>query len=171
MPLDPQYTTTTWRDPILGRPEQQFIGVMYFNWTSKPARPFITANTRSWPYKGAGSSDGEPIDGLIGYECDRIFSNDEKWQELGGPDAPIYTISGLVPLEETLILGRSPFEGEVPNPALPEPLTADTVLTVRPSLARAFAAGTVDWGQGLLDATGGNALVGMGVIGTPGFRA
>ena len=170
VPLDPQYTTTTWRDPILGRPEQQFMGVMYFNWTSKPAQPFITANTRSWPYKGAGSSDGEQIPGLIGYECDRIFSNDEKWQELGGPNPPSYTISGLVPLEETLILGRSPFEGEVPNPDLPKPLTADTVLTVRPSLARVFAAGTVDWGQGLLDATGGNALVGMGVISTPGFE-
>ena len=176
VPLDSQYITTTWRDPILGRPEQQLMGVMYYNYlpTETPSRPFITANTRSWPYKGAGSSDGEQVPGLIGYEVDRIFSNDEKWQELGGPDGvknpPIYTISGLVPLEETLILGRSPFEGVVPNPDLPKPLTADTVFTVRPSLARVFAAGTVDWGQGLLDAAGGSALVGMGVIRTAGFE-
>jgi hypothetical protein len=173
VPFDPQYTTTTWRDPILGRPEQLLIGAMFYNWEDPPSNDFVAVNTQSWPYKGTGSFEGEHAPGLIGYEVDRIFRNTEQWQELGPTQVrnpTISTIEGLLDADETLVIRRSPFAGTVPNPDLPPPLAAETVLTIHPSLARAFAAGTVDWGQGLLDVVGGNSLYAMHFGTAPGYE-
>jgi hypothetical protein len=44
------------------------------------------------------------------------------------------------------------------------------VFTIRPNLTRAFAAGTIDWGQGLLDGAGASTLANMAIGSAPGYE-
>jgi len=149
VPPNSEYTTTTWRDPMLGRPEQNLMGVMYVNWNSHPSADFVTVNTSMWPYKGTGSVDGQKISKMVGYEVDRVFTNGEKWVDTYPPQP--YTIGNLVPFEQVLVLGDSPFEGTVANFDPNQPVKSNAALSIRPNLSRAFGAGTVDWPQGLAD--------------------
>jgi len=149
VPLNSDHTTTTWRDPMLGRPEQNLIGVMYVNWNSLPSADFVTVNTSLWPYKGTGSVDGQQISAMVGYEVDRVFTNGERWVDTYPP--PPYTIGNLVPFEQVLVLGDSPFPGTVASFDPTQPVKSNAALSIKPNLTRAFGAGTVDWAQGLWD--------------------
>lgn len=62
--------TTTWRDPILGRPEGKVFGTQYIG------DPFygdiVVANTGHWAFKGTGLTNGQVLPGLLGYEVDAV---------------------------------------------------------------------------------------------------
>lgn len=62
--------TTTWRDPVLGRPEGQLFGTQYIG---DPFYGDITvSNAGHWVYKGTGLTNGSVLTGLLGYEVDGV---------------------------------------------------------------------------------------------------
>lgn len=68
-----QYTTVTWRDPILNRPEDGLLGVMYDFYPVDG--DMVVENTSHWVYADSGLVDGSRLPGLLGYEVDRIFGH------------------------------------------------------------------------------------------------
>lgn len=87
---DPGGVTRLFRDPIVGQPEQQLIGVMYNTWTSGPNFPMRFINTDAWPFQGTGLRDGDEIGGLVGYEMDQVSP------EQDGPDVLILAESPII---------------------------------------------------------------------------
>lgn len=75
---DNQRVTARWRDPVIDRPENELIGIMFsdlthqqngFSWQVAPA-------VSSQLLEGTGLQPGQPYGcGLVGYEWDRFFSN------------------------------------------------------------------------------------------------
>jgi hypothetical protein len=62
--------TTTWRDPIINRPEANFLGTQYHG---DPFYGDITVtNTAHWIYKNTGLNDNDKLTGLLGYELDTV---------------------------------------------------------------------------------------------------
>ena len=76
---DPSLTTVYWRDPILNRPEQTLIGVMFTNIVLVDSQgnyaPYVVTNSGNRVYDGTGFKDGDSVPGVVGYEADRLFSN------------------------------------------------------------------------------------------------
>ena len=138
--------TTTWRDSTLRRPEQNLCGVMFSNWGSQ--QPFVAINTDSWPYTGSHASESDAFQDVMGYEVDRVFQAGDTFAERveGTTFGKTYMINDLEPGPDPLVLGRSPYQGE-----LDSLFPADTVLSTRPYGAKVFAAGTVAWGSALMD--------------------
>lgn len=140
--LDPLYainrelTTTQFRDPILNRPENELLGLMYssiverfdggrsykmFDWVVRSGRPDPLLS-------GTGLTPGQHISGgLVGYEYDRIFNNGRSPADL-------------------VILGDSPITS---YQGLRE--HANTSYYRAPSGALVFDAGTIWWGWALDD--------------------
>ena len=116
--------TSQWRDPVLGRPENAMIGVMFsdlthqqrgFPWTLSPL-------AKSALLDGTGLQPGQPYGcGLVGYEWDRVFANGA-------------TPAGLQ------VLGAS---HTVKNNNTPD--TGNTTYYIAPSGAMVFAAGSIYW--------------------------
>lgn len=82
--LDPLYgkdnsrVTSQWRDPVINRPENALIGIMYSDLTHKQrGYPWIVDRAATSPLlKGDGLTPGQPYGcGLVGYEWDKIFPN------------------------------------------------------------------------------------------------
>jgi sugar lactone lactonase YvrE len=77
--LDPRRfsreVTTMWRDPMLSRPENAMIGVMYELWSNTDAFPFVVTNASHWIYEGTGLRAGDTLSHLVGYEWDHVFAN------------------------------------------------------------------------------------------------
>jgi hypothetical protein len=77
-PKDITHVTARWRDPILGRPENALVGVMYSDLTHKrlgfPWR--VSTSAGAFLLKGTGLQTGQHYGcGLVGYEWDRVFAN------------------------------------------------------------------------------------------------
>ena len=116
--------TSQWRDPVLGRPENAMIGVMFsdlthqqrgFPWTLSPL-------AKSALLDGTGLQPGQPYGcGLVGYEWDRVFANGA-------------TPAGLQ------VLGAS---HTVKNNNTPD--TGNTTYYIAPSGAMVFATGSIYW--------------------------
>jgi hypothetical protein len=116
--------TSQWRDPILARPENALIGVMFsdlthrqqgFPWTLSPL-------AKSALLAGTGLRPGQPYGcGLVGYEWDRVFANGA-------------TPAGLQ------VLGAS---HTVDNTNTPD--SSNTTYYIAPSGAMVFATGSIYW--------------------------
>ncbi len=128
--VDNARVTSLWRDPIIGRPENAMIGIMYSSYNSNLPRVAWKFNSQNAdaPFlhaallQGTGLQPGRSYDnGLVGYEWDRIFNNE-------------HTPAGLQVLatSETLsIYGESD--------------TSNTTYYIAPSGALVFASGSIYW--------------------------
>ena len=99
---------------------------MYNTWTSGPNFPLRVINTDAWPFEGTGLSDGDEIDGLVGYEMDQVFDGQ------GGP--------------ETLLLGESPSSDQM------QPYVSHMTLYQHGN-SWVFGCGTNSWSWALDDST------------------
>jgi hypothetical protein len=131
---DPTLKTVSWRDPLLNRPEQMLVGVMYSHqvmWSSQydGYAPFVVTNSGNWVYAGTGFSDGDNAPGIVGYECDRF------WTEHLPPNA----ITGTYTL-----LSNSPYLSNVG----PSDYSSASVYQA-PSGAWVFSTGTMGWSRAL----------------------
>jgi hypothetical protein len=132
--LDPLYgvdntrLTAQWRDPILARPENALIGVMYSDLTHQQ-RGFpwmVSSRAQSTLLNGTGLRDGQRYGcGVVGYEWDRIFTNGA-------------TPAGLQ------VLGASQ---TVDNSRMRD--SSNTTYYIAPSGAMVFATGSIFWTQAL----------------------
>jgi hypothetical protein len=127
LPNDPFYgmdntrVTAQWRDPVLGRPENMMIGVMYVSyntntyvtWTVDPqATSPLLAGTGLTPGQSYGSD-------LVGYEIDTVFP--------GGPS-------------NLQIIGSSAF-----TDIYSKQLTSNTTTFIASGGALVFASGSIGW--------------------------
>jgi Abnormal spindle-like microcephaly-assoc'd, ASPM-SPD-2-Hydin len=128
---DPQWNvnnalvTTTWRDPVVNKPENGLMGVMYEEQVNQ-SYPFVVKNASNWVYTGTGFVDGSSVAGIVGYEYDKVWNNGA-------------TPSGLT------ILGNSPVVG---NEGVGNSVSNATIYKAA-SGAWVFAAGTIQWSWGL----------------------
>jgi hypothetical protein len=123
-PQDVAHVTAQWRDPVLGRPENAMIGIMYSDLTHKQVGfPWqVSANPNSFLFEGTGLQAGQHYGcDLVGYEWDRVFANGA-------------TPKGLH------ILGTS---GTVNDSNVPD--ESDTTYYIAPSGALVFASGAIYW--------------------------
>lgn len=122
--------TTQWRDPLLNRPENALVGIMYSGYENKE-RGFpwqVNAQTTSPLLVGTGLQPGKQYGcGLVGYEWDRVFSNGD-------------TPPGLQ------ILATSSTINSVNAPDI-----GDTTYYIASSGAFVFASGSIYWADGLDD--------------------
>jgi hypothetical protein len=127
-PVPGPTATLQWRDPLLNRPEQTLMGVMY---TSEVAWgnnvPYVVTNSSHWAYLGTGFNDGSSVAGLVGYEMDRLMS----------------TYPAPTAISQTL-LSRSPFTNTAGVADY-----ANSSLYQAPSKAWVFASGTMSWSWAL----------------------
>ncbi|HCF85137.1 MAG TPA: hypothetical protein DEV72_08050 [Ktedonobacter sp.] len=75
---DNTLVTAHWRDPVLARPENALVGIMYSNYTDQqslfPWRVDVTAKSRILDSTGLQPGQSYGCD-LVGYEWDRVFQN------------------------------------------------------------------------------------------------
>lgn len=70
-PTNDHLVTTRWRQPPVDRPEEDFIGVMYeYNPVDGD---MVIVNAHSWVTSGTGVRASDRLEGLLGYEVDRMF--------------------------------------------------------------------------------------------------
>jgi hypothetical protein len=113
--------TGLWREPPVNRPEHRLLGVMY---ETVPVDGDIIVVLQSHPlFAGVALPPDGRIQGLLGYEADRIF-----------PQGP----------ERLTVLAHSPIDGESTR-------FSDMTLYQASSGAWVFAAGTMQWSWGLDD--------------------
>ena len=131
---DPSLETVLWRNPPLNRPEQTLVGVQFSNLVMADAQyqyaPYVVTNSGHWVYAGTGFQDADTVPGIVGYECDRVYSG------VAEPDA----ISGTY-----TILSHSPYT------AYGGPDFQNSSIYQAPSGAWVFGAGTVYWGHAVDD--------------------
>jgi hypothetical protein len=132
---DPRLKTIRWRDT--GRPEQTLIGIQYtgatsINPNSGEFSPFVAQNTDSWPYFKSNLKDGDEVRGIIGYEMDRLFTEN--------PDYPLPVSTSYT------TLGRSVFEDADEGG---KDDYSEASIYRAPSGAWVFASGTMSWSWGL----------------------
>ncbi len=121
---DNSLVTTTWRDPLLGRPENMLIGIMFSNGTHL-GRYFpwrLNPLTRSPLLNGTGLQPGQSYGcGLVGFEWDRVFAN------------------GATPTSLQVIgVSRALDDNNHPD-------TSNTTYYIAPSGAMVFATGSIYW--------------------------
>jgi hypothetical protein len=128
--LDPLYgqdntlLTAHWRDPIVARPENALIGVMFSDLTHQqqgfPWR--VSSQAKSALLDGTGLQAGQQYGcGLVGYEWDRAFANGTS-------------PAGLQVLGASLTINDSKKAD-----------TSDTTYYIAPSGAMVFATGSIYW--------------------------
>jgi hypothetical protein len=133
---DPNLVTVNWRNsPGPNRPEQGLVGVQFVNQLSSNV-PYVVTNSGNWVYAGTGFADGDSVQGLVGYEVDRFFS------QYPPPNA----VSGSY-----VLLSHSPFRVSGSRDY------ANSSVYQAPSGAWVFAAGTMSWSWAL-DNYGGRNL-------------
>jgi hypothetical protein len=121
--------TTYWRDWPVNQPEQLLLGVMFGDVASE--LPYVVQSSSHWIYTGTGLSNGSRVNGIVGYEYDRVFSSYVD----GNSGATI----SLTPQPGLTILSQSPVGSSFAN---------STIYTAA-SGARVFASGTIEWSSGL----------------------
>jgi hypothetical protein len=125
---DNSLVTSQWRDPVVNRPENALVGIMYSSLTHKQLGfPWSVSSKADSPLlTGTGLVPGILYGcGLVGYEWDRIFNN------------------GLTP-KGLQIIGRSSTETDYLAPD-----SSNTTYYIAPSGAMVFAAGSIYWGTAL----------------------
>jgi len=121
--------TVNWRDWPVSLPEQQLLGVM-FEGTANEV-PYVVQNSTHWIYAGTGLVDGSRINGIVGYEYDRVFTT--------YVDAVTSQTITLPPIPGRVTLSQSPVGSSFAN----------STLYTAGSGARVFASGTIEWSSGL----------------------
>jgi hypothetical protein len=129
--------TTWWRDPLVNRPEEQIMGVMFGGEVNNAN--YIVQNASNWVYAGTGWTNGTVVPGIVGYEYDHFF-NDAN------------TPANITVLSNTPVVNTENGQHD----------TANSTIYTAPSGARVFAAGTIQWSYGL-DNYGGTTFVNAGV--------
>jgi hypothetical protein len=120
--------TSQWRDPVLNRPENALIGIMYSSLThARDGFPWeVSSSAKSPLLDGTGLQTGYRYGcDLVGYEWDRIFTNGA-------------TPAGLK------VLGTSPTQKDDHTDDV-----SNTTYYIAPSGAMVFAAGSIYWTRGL----------------------
>lgn len=74
---DESAATTEWRSPVVHRPESALIGAMFTTQVPK-AFPLVVTNPTHWIFSGTNVQKGQAIPGMVGYECDKVFSEFPK---------------------------------------------------------------------------------------------
>jgi hypothetical protein len=110
-------------------PEQLLLGVMFESTANEV--PYVVQNSSNWIYAGTGLTDGSKINGIVGYEYDRVFAT-----YVDGNTGQTIT---LTPQPGLVILSRSPVVSSYSN---------STLYTVAGG-GRVFAGGTIEWSSGL----------------------
>lgn len=125
---NPETKTVTWRQ-IYEREEQKLIGIQYVSYNSWPDTntDYIIENSDHWVYEGTGFSDGDKVEGIIGYEVDQYF------EDVPLPDNQSYDI-----------LSTSPYFTSYQTW-----VDAQSSIYQAPSGAWVFASGTMSWSWGL----------------------
>ena len=69
--------TAQWRDPVLARPENALIGIMYSSYSDQPYFPWrVDISAKSRLLSNTNLQPGQLYGcGLVGYEWDRVFQN------------------------------------------------------------------------------------------------
>jgi len=140
---DPSLKTVMWRDPPLNRPEQTLVGVQYTHQVLPQQQydgyaPYVVRNSGNWVYAGTGFRDGDSVPGIVGYECDRLFS------EYPMPNA----VSGTYTL-----LSQSPF---VSSDGVSD--YSNSSVYQASSGAWVFGSGTMGWSRALDNFNGWNLV-------------
>jgi hypothetical protein len=126
--VDNSRVTSTWRDPVLARPENALIGIMFSDLTNgQPGFPWQeSSQAHSRLLDGTGLQTGQKYGcDLVGYEWDRIFAN-------GASPAGLQ------------VVGTSPTINANKMPG-----TSNTTYYIAPSGAMVFATGSLFWTAGL----------------------
>jgi hypothetical protein len=121
--------TAQWRDPILARPENALVGIMYSDLTHRQQGfPWqVSSLTKSPLLDGTGLQPGHSYGcGLVGYEWDHIFNN-------GDTPASLQVLSVSHTMDNWNIHDFS-----------------NTTYYIAPSGAMVFATGSIFW-TGALD--------------------
>jgi Bacterial Ig-like domain (group 3)/Fibronectin type III domain len=129
--------TSLWRDPLVNRPEDGMMGVMFGGETNNS--PYIVTNASNWVFTGTGWTNGTSVPGIVGYEYDHYYG-----------DAT--TPAGTSVLSNTPLINTENNQHD----------TANSTIYTAPSGAKVFAAGTIQWSYGL-DNFGGTTFVNPGV--------
>ncbi len=124
--LDPMgatnLATVRWRDAPVNEPENAVLGVMYeSDFAYGSSFPWVVQNSSHWIYDGTGLNDLDEIDGLVGYEYDRVWAN------------------GSSPAGLTILAASPVVDG------LNQPGTHNAAIFTLPSTAIVFSAGTNYW--------------------------
>ncbi len=134
LPRDPFYrkdntrVTSQWRDPVLNRPENALIGIMYSDYNSNLRGVAWQMNTsaNSSLLQGTGLKPGQQYGcGLVGYEWDKVFQN-------GATPRGLQIIATMITVS---------IEGHKD--------TSNTTAYIAPSGAMVFATGAVYWTSAL----------------------
>jgi len=115
--------TGRFRDPSIGRPEEQLVGTMYESWMLF-GQSWVVHDDAHAIYEGTGLTAGDSISQLVGYEYDRTF-------ELDTPAA-------------VDVVAQSPLVDAEGKPGISE----GTVYTA-PGGALVFGAGSIFWARGV----------------------
>src|SRR6266516_2956886 len=119
--------TAQWRDPVLNRPENALIGIMFSNLTRTHSFPWqVSAQAPSALLEGTGLQAGQAYGcGLVGYEWDRVFAN-------GATPAGLHVLS----VSPTVYGNKSPD-------------VSHTTYYIASSGAMVFATGSIYWTRAL----------------------
>jgi hypothetical protein len=141
---DPMYgvnnsiVTTWWRDPIVNRPEESLMGVMFGGETVDS--DYVVQNASNWVYAGTGFTDGTHVQKLVGYEYDHYFGDAQT-----PPNTTVLSNTSLVNTEN----GQAD--------------TANAAVHTAPSGATVFAASTIQWSWALDSFGGGPTYLNTGI--------
>ena len=128
--------TTVFRSPILNRPENALLGVMYIgDYGSRvyDGFNFVVNNSSDPYYANTGLQNGDTLQGLVGYEWDAVVNNG-------------FTPSGLVTLSQSPV---SPVGGLPSLPPGTNIYISNAARYTAASGAKVFAAGSIQWMWGL----------------------
>jgi N,N-dimethylformamidase beta subunit-like protein/fibronectin type III domain protein len=138
--VDNSVLTSVWRDPLVGRPEEKMIGVMFGGEPQGGSVDYVVDNAQHWVYEGTGWVNGTHVPGIVGYEYDHL------WNDANTP-------ANLVPLSNSPVFNTENGQTD----------TANSSIYTAPSGAMVFAAGTIEWCWGVDGFAGGASLVNPGV--------
>jgi Domain of unknown function (DUF4347)/Domain of unknown function (DUF4082) len=132
---DSSQATTRFRSPVLNRPENALLGVMYIGNGGGTGFDYVVSNASDSYYANTGLNNGDLLTGLVGYEWDAVVNNG-------------FTPAGLV------VLSESPVSEPDPDiaPFLPpgtNTTIANAVRYTAPSGAKVFSTGSLQWMWGL----------------------
>jgi hypothetical protein len=119
--------TAKWRDPVINRPENALIGIMFSNLNQRSDFPWQVSFQATSPLlDGSGMQPGQKYGcGLVGYEWDRVFAN-------GITPAGLHVLSVSHPVDANNL-----------------PDVSNTTYYIAPSGAMVFATGSIYWTRSL----------------------